>query len=141
MAPGVFQITQKAFVVDRGRLLVLHDHGTGHGDLPGGRLEPEELFVDWRVALQRELVEELGDACAIDLAPSPTFHFPLVIAASGMGAVGFAWDATWRGGAVQVSDEHSGHTWVDLTTWTPGEGFVGHLRAAVVRWAALQGAR
>lgn len=41
---GFFQITQKLFLRDGNQLLVLRDRKSGHGDLPGGRMNEDEFF-------------------------------------------------------------------------------------------------
>lgn len=58
-----FFLAAKAFIVQNGKVLILkeaaYEEGsqTGQWDLPGGRLNPEEPFLD---ALKREVKEETG---------------------------------------------------------------------------------
>lgn len=138
--PGVFQLTQKAFLVRPGpsgdELLVLRDARSGRGDLPGGRLDEGELHGEWRDALARELVEELGPEARWTLDPAPRFWFKHRIHASGYDALGFAWTARWEGGEVALSEEHDRLDWVPLATLDPSAWFTDHLADAVRRFLA-----
>lgn len=62
MAEQLFQIGIKGLIRDKdGKILLVGRHGreqgSGHQDLPGGRMEPSESFLQ---ALERELTEEIG---------------------------------------------------------------------------------
>ena len=45
---GLFQITQKVFIRNGNLLLVMKDKKSGAGDLPGGRMNEDEFFLDCR---------------------------------------------------------------------------------------------
>ena len=62
MGEQLFQIAVKALIRDtKGEILMLHipkwGHNPAHWDLPGGRLDSNETFLQ---ALKRELKEEIG---------------------------------------------------------------------------------
>lgn len=139
--PGVFEVTLKVFIVREGALLVLRDRASGQGDLPGGRIEQDELHGGWPAAVARELEEELGADAHVLVQSEPAFVFPHHIQASGRDAVGLAFRGRWIDGAITLSDEHDRYRWVDLQD--PGllDHFVTHQRAAVARFVALEGGR
>lgn len=62
MAEQLFQIAAKALIRNNeGSIFMLHipewKHNPAHWDLPGGRMEPGETFLE---TLKRELIEEVG---------------------------------------------------------------------------------
>lgn len=62
MAEEIFQIGIKGLIRnDNGDVFMLHisewGHNPAHWDLPGGRMDPGETFLE---TLKRELVEEIG---------------------------------------------------------------------------------
>jgi mutator protein MutT len=64
MAEQIFQIAAKALIRnDEGNIFMLHipewGHNPAHWDLPGGRMDPGETFLE---TLKRELIEEIGVA-------------------------------------------------------------------------------
>lgn len=136
MAPGIFQITQKLFLVRDDTFLVLREGPDGTGDLPGGRFDPGEIFDDWSEALRREIAEELGAHVVFDLEPAPRFLFPHRIRVSGYEALGIAWVGRWRSGDVALSDEHQHAAWVPLQGWDPATWFVETQLDAVRRFLA-----
>lgn len=69
MEYDLFQISVKALVYSADRKLLLIKDEKGEWDLPGGRINYGEKFID---ALQRECKEELGVNCKI-LKPVPDY--------------------------------------------------------------------
>ena len=55
-----FEVSLKAFVLDRGCALFLRERDTGYWELPGGRIDVGEERQPHADILSRELVEELG---------------------------------------------------------------------------------
>ena len=55
-----FEVSLKAFVLDRGRALFLRERDTGYWELPGGRIDVGEERLPHAGILARELAEELG---------------------------------------------------------------------------------
>lgn len=135
MRPGRFEITQKVLVLRGDRLLVLHDRQSAVGDLPGGRMGPDELLRPWADAVRRELAEELGPV-EIALDDAPALAFPHLLPASGLPALGLLWVGRWVAGEVVLSDEH------DDLAWAPLEGpwpwLDRTLADAVRRWLATR---
>lgn len=131
MKPGRFEITQKVLLLREGRLLVLHDRESAVGDLPGGRLGPDELLAPWADAVRRELAEELGPV-EVRLGDRPVLAFPHLLPSTGLPALGLLWEAEWVAGEVVLSDEHDDHAWVPLEG--PWGWLDGTLAEAVRRW-------
>ena len=62
MAEQIFSIAAKALIRnDQGNIFMVHipewGHNPPHWDLPGGRMDPGETFLE---TLKRELIEEIG---------------------------------------------------------------------------------
>ena len=55
-----FYVGLKAFIADEEKLLILQDQ-EGFWELPGGRIEKNEIFEKLEKPLRREVAEELGD--------------------------------------------------------------------------------
>jgi 8-oxo-dGTP pyrophosphatase MutT (NUDIX family) len=128
---GFFQITQKLFLRDGDSLLVLRDQKSGHGDLPGGRMNEDEFFDDWTQSIFREINEELGEDINREVNPIPIFvhkhrvndgNFPCII---------IAYDAKLIDGNVKLSDEHDYMEWVDIKKFDPKNLFSEYMLDAV----------
>ncbi|ABZ95642.1 Hypothetical protein LBF_3173 [Leptospira biflexa serovar Patoc strain 'Patoc 1 (Ames)'] len=128
---GFFQITQKLFLRDGDSLLVLRDQKSGHGDLPGGRMNEDEFFDDWTQSIFREINEELGEDINIEVNPIPIFvhkhrvndgNFPCII---------IAYNAKLIDGNVKLSDEHDYMEWVDIKKFDPKNLFSEYMLDAV----------
>jgi len=66
-----FHVGFKAFIGDREKLLILQDE-EGMWELPGGRVEKQEIFKPSKEILARETAEELGDQ--FEYETGPVFH-------------------------------------------------------------------
>jgi 8-oxo-dGTP pyrophosphatase MutT (NUDIX family) len=55
-----YEVSLKAFLVHEGRAALVRESDTGYWELPGGRIDVGEEWLDHRVVLQREIAEELG---------------------------------------------------------------------------------
>ncbi|MCE9598175.1 MAG: NUDIX hydrolase [Spirochaetia bacterium] len=133
MTPGFFQITLKLFLLRGEEMLILRDRDSKLGDLPGGRLSAEEIYLPFSKPLAREIEEELG-TLTYDLNPEPAFLFPHRIQNGNHPALGIAFIADYKTGRVQLSDEHDWMDWVNVRTFTPAPFFKEHLLDAVVRF-------
>jgi ADP-ribose pyrophosphatase YjhB (NUDIX family) len=108
MHPQRFPLTQKAKLVDpKGRVLLLRDAATGTWDLPGGRLDPGELY-DLGAALRRELDEEIAGV-AVTLRDAPEALLPHTMA-DGSEALMLLWQGRAEG-LPTLSPEHNAWTW------------------------------
>jgi 8-oxo-dGTP diphosphatase len=118
MADSVLRVAAKAVIVNsEGRVLILREAATyadgtntGKYHVPGGRLEAGEAFMD---ALKREIAEEtglqeveIGDAIHVD-------EWRPVINGGEQQIVGVFILCKYKGGDVQVSDEHDEAVWLN----------------------------
>ncbi len=114
-----FLISQKALIVEGGRVLLLKEASTGKWELPGGLLELEEDLV---AGLKREVYEEIGFEIAIgnpisisDLRVSRfVFEDGRVLDTR---IVAVTYRCTRTGGSAHLSHEHSDFMWVDSSNW------------------------
>ena len=131
MKHDCFQITQKVFIRDGSKILVMRDRKSGYGDLPGGRMSEAEFFGDWMDSVKRELSEELGDEISLEILPEPVFvhrhrvndeNFPCIIV---------AYQAKFLGGKIHMSDEHDFMDWVELESFAFDSLFSEHMLDAI----------
>ncbi|MBI3395484.1 MAG: NUDIX domain-containing protein [Spirochaetia bacterium] len=134
MTPGFFQITLKVFLHDGSRIIVLRDKESQEGDLPGGRISKEEIYKPWTESIEREIKEELGPDVKVALHPEPLFILPHWIKSGGHEAVAIFFRADFKGGNIQLSDEHDRMAWVDLASFDASTWFSDHLLAGVERY-------
>lgn len=128
---GFFQITQKLFLRDGNLLLVLRDRKSGHGDLPGGRMNEDEFFQDWTESISREISEELGSNIQIEVKPKPIFVHKHRVNEGNHPCIILAYDAKRIEGKVELSDEHDYMEWVDIKSFDPKKLFSEYMLEAV----------
>lgn len=128
---GFFQITQKLFLRDGNLLLVLRDRKSGHGDLPGGRMNEDEFFQDWTESISREISEELGPNIKIEVKPNPIFVYKHRVNEGNHPCIIIAYDAKRIEGKVELSDEHDYMEWVDIKSFDPKKLFSEYMLEAV----------
>lgn len=119
MSHGFFQITQKIFLKKNGLLLVCRDKKSGHGDLPGGRMDQEEFFMDWMRSLEREVREELGKDFKVSINPKPILIHKHRVNDGNHPCIIIGYEAEWISGEIQISDEHDFFEWVDPKNFKP----------------------
>lgn len=95
------------------QLLILQDHHSNHGDLPGGRMAESELYSSWTDVLGREISEELGNDFTYRIHPEPIFVFPHFVEKDSMPAVGIAYYGIARNQSIRLSDEHTAFDWAE----------------------------
>lgn len=127
-----FQITLKLFLMAGSHLLVLRDQKSQTGDLPGGRITGAEFTGPWHSALERELREELGTGLRAVIRSEPLFVFDHLILEEQAPALGIAFQGSYLGGPLTLSDEHDHFEWVELSSYEP-EGFFASTMARAVR--------
>ncbi|MCW7468954.1 NUDIX domain-containing protein [Leptospira kanakyensis] len=128
---GFFQITQKLFLRNGENLLVLRDRKSGHGDLPGGRMNEDEFFSDWSESIFREVSEELGEQIKIDVSPDPIFIHKHMVNEGNIPCVIVAYTANLLAGDIQLSEEHDFMDWVNIKTFDPSKLFSEYMLEAV----------
>ena len=120
---GLFQITQKVFIRNGNLLLVMKDKKSGAGDLPGGRMNQDEFFLDWMDSLNRELAEELGNNFKVKVNPEPILVHKHLVNDGNHPCVIIGYDAIYESGEISISEEHDFFKWVDVTNYKPEELF------------------
>jgi 8-oxo-dGTP diphosphatase len=128
---GLFQITQKVFIRKGSELLVLKDHKSGQGDLPGGRMNQSEFFEDWLISLDRELKEEMGEQFIVNIFAEPIFVHKHLVNDGNHPCLIVAYKGEFQSGDIQISDEHDYFKWVDIYTFNPSEFFSEYMLDAV----------
>lgn len=134
---ALYQISLKVLLRNtKGEILLLKalDGGVFHGfyDLPGGRIDVDELALDTEAILKRELLEEIGNI-DFKLYPSPvsivrhTFTKPH----KEISVLYIFFEADYLSGDVKISDEHSDHLWIKLDSIEPKEYFANFLVSGV----------
>lgn len=131
MKPALFHITLKVFLISDNSFLVLRDKDDQHGDLPGGRLDKNEIFLSFSQAIRRELTEELGSNFRYKLRESPLFLFPHYIEKDQQEALGIAFVAELIDGNITLSEEHDQMEWVNIRSYKPETHFTDYLFKAV----------
>lgn len=125
MAKDIYEVSLKVFLKnERGEVLILKaaENGSyaGFYDLPGGRIDVEEFRTPFPEIIAREIHEELGNI-KFRLWETPVAvgrHLrPASMSKSGKEAriLYLFFKAKYEGGEVRISDEHTGHGWVDLS--------------------------
>ncbi|MBP7280645.1 MAG: NUDIX hydrolase [Leptospiraceae bacterium] len=128
---GLFQITQKVFIRNGNLLLVMKDKKSGAGDLPGGRMNQDEFFLDWMDSLNRELAEELGNNFKVKVNPEPILVHKHLVNDGNHPCVIIGYDAIYESGEISISEEHDFFKWVDVTNYKPEELFSEYMLDAV----------
>lgn len=128
-----FEVSLKAFVLDRGRALFLRERDTGYWELPGGRIDVGEERQAHAGILARELAEELGDGVEVAFAdgtvtwtrahPGEDRHVFLVARLGRLVR-----------GAPVLSEEHAELAWLGPGEWRgltfpPDSGYVAAVEA------------
>lgn len=113
--PALFHVGLKALIInDDGEFLLLKAisknkdwHNTW--DLPGGRINQDELDIGFIKIIKREIREEAGDIKYV-LRPDP-----VSLAKTAYGGDGerffILFEAKYISGDVKTSDEHNGYIW------------------------------
>lgn len=109
----------------------MEDSSSHEGDLPGGRLNDDELHAPFSESLAREVREELGPV-QFRLLPDPVFIFPHFVKKDGVDALGVAYVAEYLQGNIELSDEHNRFFWASLQKPAPAL-FTDHMKSAVER--------
>jgi len=140
-----FQISLKVLIKNKaGQALLLHslpeDYWMGKYDLPGGRINTTKLPTDYQKTIIRELAEEIGVKVRYDLDMNPVAIGSRTRKRAGKPDIHFFYvlfQATYKSGAVSISDEHSGYTWKKIGPRTVKQFFypsLGDLMSNYFKW-------
>ncbi|QQS22830.1 NUDIX hydrolase [bacterium] len=134
MAHASFNVGVKAIMKNsKGKILALEAHMNGpmaeYYDMPGGRIDEEEVGTPFSDILRREIREELGDI-EFDLDPNPiaavSWLWP-----NGQPMTFIYYPAKLTGGEPQISEEHLSYKWVEPTEEELDKYFTSYHRAAL----------
>ena len=118
---------------DRKDILALgaQDNGRmkGFNDLPGGRMDDNEIGIELLDIAKRELQEELGDITyTIDSRPFTAFTWKWD---DGYQVAFIYYLAAYESGEITISDEHTNYKWVQLTQDNMNAYFTTHHKKAL----------
>lgn len=100
----------------------------GYYDLPGGRIDDNEFTIPYAQIIQREILEELGNA-KISVNPKPVaigrHLIPAAMSAEKKDLHVFYvfFEANLISGDIKISDEHIGFRWINLDEQEPSKLF------------------
>ncbi|MBI4146558.1 NUDIX domain-containing protein [Candidatus Woesearchaeota archaeon] len=113
--PKLF-IATKAFILDKGKVLILKEStkykdgaNAGKYDLPGGRLKPGEHYND---ALKREVKEETGLDVEIH-QPFCVNEWRPTVKGEQWHIVGVFFQCTTKTNSVTLSEDHEAYEWIE----------------------------
>jgi len=143
--PAKFYVSLKVILKNKkGEILGLKSHKNstmaGYYDLPGGRIDPDELEIPFSKIIQREMKEEIGKDVRFSLKEKPVAisrHIafsPKLNKEIRIFMVFF--EAKYISGRIKISNEHTSFKWLKLTSsslsklFTKGilEGLKNYLR-------------
>ncbi|MBM9499288.1 NUDIX hydrolase [Leptospira sp. 201903071] len=128
---GFFQITQKLFLRKGDELLILRDRKSGLGDLPGGRMNEDEFYQDWKLSMEREIEEELGSNVQIEVSAKPLFIHKHRVNEGNFPCIIVAYHANFLGGEIRLSEEHDYIAWENVHSYNPSPLFSEYMLDAV----------
>ncbi len=105
---------------------------SGYYDLPGGRINSEELKDSYKKIIKREVSEEIGREVKYRLIPKPVSiarHIYFSTKLKKKGYIFFIFfKAEYSGGQIKLSDEHADYKWIRLNDKTVAKYFIKGLR-------------
>jgi 8-oxo-dGTP diphosphatase len=121
MTEFVQRVAMKAVLINKGKVLLVREAGTykegtnkGRWQIPGGRIEPGEHWMD---ALKREVREETGITEFTWVKPIYVAEWFPTIKGIPTHIVAMFHFCTTDTEVVSLSDEHDAFEWVDLKKW------------------------
>ena len=104
----------------------------GYYDLPGGRIDDNEIQIPFHDILKREIQEEIGNVeCTISQQPVSTLSW---IWPTGEKLTFIYYTAKITSGEVQISDEHQSYSWVTLSKENIEKYFTTYHKAALTEY-------
>lgn len=87
----------------------------GYYDLPGGRIDDNEIGLDFPQLIDREIKEEAGDIEYI-LNPKPIHSLSWNLSSYEHPFTYIYYEAKYVSGEIKISDEHIGYKWINPDT-------------------------
>lgn len=137
MAHANFNIGIKAIMQNsEGKILALkaHDNGpmAGYNDMPGGRIDEDEVGTSFLEILKREIKEELGEI-QHEIQPRPaaavSCSWP-----NGQAMTFIYYLVDYHGGELMISDEHLAHEWITPSLEEIDKYFTSYHNAALKQY-------
>lgn len=115
-----FFVSLKLFFKKGNKILVLKEADTGFFDVPGGRIDENEINLPIQKALKREIQEELG----ADIKYKISNLDPVVVYRrfKNLGkdrAFIIIFEAKYLSGNIKLSFEHESYEWIDPSKFNP----------------------
>jgi len=114
-----YQVSLKVFLKnDEGKVLLLKNPSTtgifaGHFDLPGGRIDVDELNTPFLDILRREISEEMGEVkTEIDPRPIGMSRATIKSEPKDIPVLFILFEGKYLGGDIVTNEEHEGYEWV-----------------------------
>lgn len=135
--PHFFHVGLKLILEnEKGEILALkmplNSSMPGYYDLPGGRINSEELENPYNKIIKREVWEEIGKKVKYHLIPNPVSiarHFYFSPKLKKKGSIFFVFfKSVYIGGSVEISSEHVNYKWLRLSNKTIPRYFMKGLR-------------
>lgn len=131
--PATFQIGLKVVLKnDKNEMLLLKAvsnntdwHDTW--DIPGGRINVDEINLPFHEIVDREIKEEVGDII-YELRKDPVSLSMHDQGSTTNGRFFILFEATYKSGEIKLCEEHSDHSWFKISTDTVKENFHESLR-------------
>ncbi len=126
--PAQFHVGLKVLLVnDQNEFLLLKavsKDNTWHDtwDLPGGRINRDELETDFHQIIDREIKEEVGDI-KYSLRADPVALAKCAYDDATSNQLFVLFEAKYRGGKIEISHEHSAYEWKKITPDVVKENF------------------
>lgn len=116
MKYATFNTSFKLIIRKGNKILVLTESATGFLDLPGGRIEKNEIKLPLKDLFKREIEEELGKDIKYEIL-GPAIQYRRYNKYTKMNALITAYEANYLSGEIKLSDEHSKYDWVNPKTY------------------------
>jgi 8-oxo-dGTP pyrophosphatase MutT (NUDIX family) len=113
-----YEVSLKAFLVHEGRVALVRESDTGYWELPGGRIDVGEEWLDHCAVLQREIAEELG-ADVMFQAYGETVTWTRQRPTDQVFQFLVARPCRLIAGVPRLSDEHAALAWHTPDSWAP----------------------
>ncbi|HEX3095570.1 MAG TPA: NUDIX domain-containing protein [Patescibacteria group bacterium] len=144
MAHANFNVTLKAIIQRAdGKILALkaYDNGpmAGYNDMPGGRIDDNEVSLDFADILKREIKEELGEinyTLKTNPVAAVSWTWPTG-SLKGQEMVSIYFLGEYQSGEINISDEHLGHDWIEPTTEQIDKYFTSYHNKALKNYLSL----